>query len=126
MKKEEEKILQGAYELFYRHGVKRITMDDIAQHLGISKKTIYESYENKNELVKLLMKRELELQRKDMEGIRKKSEDSIDEIINVMNYMAQKFSLIHPHMFYDLQKYHSQSWNYFREFKEEIVQRFVE
>ena len=57
-KKEGEKILQGAYDLFYRHGVKRITMDDIASHLGISKRTIYEHYDNKDDLVKLLMKRE--------------------------------------------------------------------
>jgi TetR/AcrR family transcriptional regulator, cholesterol catabolism regulator len=126
MKKDEEKILKGAYELFYRHGVKRITMDDIASHLGISKKTIYENYDNKDELVLALMKSELEKQKKDMEAIRKRSGDPIDEIINIMSYLANKFSQINPGMFYDLQKYHSDSWKYFRDFKEGSIQAFVE
>jgi TetR/AcrR family transcriptional regulator, cholesterol catabolism regulator len=125
-KKDEEKILAGAYELFYRHGVKRITMDDIASHLGISKKTIYENYKNKGDLVMILMKRELQKQHKDMEAIRKKSENSIDEIIGIMNYLAQKFSQINPGMFYDLQKYHSDSWKHFRDFKEHSIQGFIE
>jgi AcrR family transcriptional regulator len=125
-KKDEEKILQGAYELFYRHGVKRITMDDIANHLGISKKTIYENYDNKDELVKMLMKRELEKQKKDMEAIRKGAGDSIGEIIAMMSYIAEKFSQINPGMFYDLQKYHSDSWKYFRGFKEGVIQGFIE
>jgi TetR/AcrR family transcriptional regulator, cholesterol catabolism regulator len=125
-KKDEEKILAGAYELFYRHGVKRITMDDIASHLGISKKTIYENYKNKDDLVMILMKRELQKQQKDMEAIRKRSENSIDEIINIMNYLAQKFFQINPGMFYDLQKYHTASWNFFRDFKENSIQKMVE
>jgi TetR/AcrR family transcriptional regulator, cholesterol catabolism regulator len=125
-KKDEEKILQGAYDLFYRHGVKRITMDDIANHLGISKKTIYENYDNKDEVVMALMKRELEKQHKDMQAIRKRSENSVDEIINIMSYLADKFSQINPGMFYDLQKYHSASWKYFGDFKEGSIQGFVE
>jgi AcrR family transcriptional regulator len=125
-KKDEERILRGAYELFYRHGVKRITMDDVASHLGMSKKTIYENYKNKDDMVLALMKRELQKQHKDMDAIRKKSENSIDEIIGIMNYLAEKFSQINPGMFYDLQKYHSSSWNHFRDFKENSIQKFIE
>jgi AcrR family transcriptional regulator len=120
------KILQGAYELFYRHGVKRITMDDIASHMGISKKTIYENYKNKDDVVLALIKRELEQQKKDLQLIHKKSENSISEIIGLMSYLANKFSQINPGMFYDLQRYHSDSWKYFREFKEGTVQGFIE
>src|SRR3546814_2940816 len=47
----EERILSGAEELFCRYGIKSITMDDIAGHLGISKKTIYQFYKDKKELV---------------------------------------------------------------------------
>ena len=35
------RILQAAQELFYSYGIRSITMDDIARHLAISKKTIY-------------------------------------------------------------------------------------
>ncbi len=47
-----ETILKKALELFTKHGFKSITMDDIANELGISKKTIYQHFSSKNELVK--------------------------------------------------------------------------
>lgn len=46
-----EKILTNAAELFLTYGFKSITMDDISSHLGISKKTIYQHFENKTILV---------------------------------------------------------------------------
>jgi AcrR family transcriptional regulator len=46
------KILEKASELFLTFGVKTITMDEIAEKMAISKKTIYEHYKNKTDLVK--------------------------------------------------------------------------
>ena len=46
-----QRIIDEALELFGRSGVKSITMDDLARHLGISKRTIYENFKNKEELL---------------------------------------------------------------------------
>lgn len=46
-----ETILKKAGEIFLKYGFKSVTMDDIANELGISKKTIYKFYKNKEELV---------------------------------------------------------------------------
>lgn len=46
-----EKILQKATDMFLNLGFKSVTMDDLAQEMGISKKTIYTHYENKTKLV---------------------------------------------------------------------------
>ncbi|WP_394907418.1 TetR/AcrR family transcriptional regulator [uncultured Mesonia sp.] len=46
-----DKILKTATDLFLSFGFKNVTMDEIAQNLAISKKTIYTYYTNKNELV---------------------------------------------------------------------------
>ena len=46
-----ERIIEEASELFGRSGVKSITMDDIARHLGISKRTIYEKFKDKEDLL---------------------------------------------------------------------------
>lgn len=45
------KIIEKATDMFLKHGFKSITMDDIANHMGISKKTIYKYYANKEMLV---------------------------------------------------------------------------
>ena len=50
-----EYIVEEADKLFCQYGFKSVTMDDIAKHLGISKKTIYQHFSDKNELVNLLI-----------------------------------------------------------------------
>ena len=45
------KLLRGAEELFMRYGVRSITMDEIARHLSISKKTLYQYFADKNDIV---------------------------------------------------------------------------
>ncbi len=44
-------ILNKATDLFLNYGFKSVTMDDLAQEMGISKKTIYSHFENKTKLV---------------------------------------------------------------------------
>ena len=83
--KAEQRILEAASELFFRHGIKSITMDDIASHLGMSKRTIYDSYDDKDAIVKALTHAELAGQEKELQEIRKHSENSIDEIMRAMD-----------------------------------------
>jgi AcrR family transcriptional regulator len=54
------RILEGANELFFSYGLKSITMNDIAQHLGMSKKTIYVFFKDKDEIVSAFMNDNLE------------------------------------------------------------------
>ncbi|MGL4491426.1 MAG: TetR/AcrR family transcriptional regulator, partial [Tannerellaceae bacterium] len=46
-----DRILDKAAELFFQEGVKSVTMTDVAKHLGISKRTLYEQFKDKDELV---------------------------------------------------------------------------
>jgi len=50
----QEKILKTALQLFFKFGIKHVTMDDIARELGMSKKTIYQFYKEKDDLVNFL------------------------------------------------------------------------
>jgi AcrR family transcriptional regulator len=122
----EERILEAASELFFRHGIKSITMDEIASHLGMSKRTIYDSYDDKDALVEALTHLELEGQEKELQDIRKHSENSIDEIMRAMGCVRRTFGKISQSVFYDLQKFHPAAWKYFREFKEQKMQVFIE
>ena len=101
-------------------------MDAIASHLGMSKRTIYDSYEDKHAIVKALVKQELMLQEKDLESIRKQSENSIQEIMGAMSCVGDTFGKINPTVFYDLQKFHAEAWKQFRSFKEQKMQVFIE
>ncbi len=50
-----DRIATKAHELFLRYGIRSISMDEIAAHLGISKKTIYQFYEDKDSLVEAVI-----------------------------------------------------------------------
>jgi TetR/AcrR family transcriptional regulator, cholesterol catabolism regulator len=122
----QERILQETGAMFFRHGIRTITMDDIAAKLGISKKTIYQFYSDKGELVKSFTDLQLRAQEKDMETIQNQSKDAIDEMLNLMTHLENFFNRVNPAVFYDLQKYHPQSWNAFKLFKEKCVIGFIE
>jgi AcrR family transcriptional regulator len=120
------RILKGAEELFFRYGIKSVTMDDIARHLGISKKTIYQSFGDKDEVVNTLMEYKLKEDEVEYCQISDKSHNIIEEIFLLMKHMSSVFGKINPNVFYDLQKYHSSSWERFKTFKEDCIQRMVE
>ncbi len=121
-----ERILKGAEELFFRYGIKSVTMDDIAKHLGISKKTIYLSFEDKDQVVHTLMQHKLREDEENLALVSRKSENIIEEIFLHMKHMGTMIGQVNPNAFYDLQKYHQKSWSLFTSFKENCIQRMVE
>jgi TetR/AcrR family transcriptional regulator, cholesterol catabolism regulator len=121
-----DKILQGAEELFFRYGIKSVTMDDIARHLAISKKTIYQFFEDKNEMVETLMTQSLRKDECEFKQIQADSENVIVEVFNMMKHMGNMFSKVNPNIFYDLQKYHPNAWKQFKVFKHECMAKMVE
>src|SRR3954466_12358088 len=94
-----DRVLQGAEELFFRYGIKSVTMDDIAKHLAISKKTIYQFFEDKNEMVETLMAQSLKKDECEFKQIQRESENVIVEVFNMMKHMGNMFSKVNPNIF---------------------------
>jgi TetR/AcrR family transcriptional regulator, cholesterol catabolism regulator len=121
-----ERIMKGAEELFFRFGIKSITMDDIARHLGMSKKTIYQFFADKDEVVHTMMKAQLEEDRKEFEEVSNRAANFVEEVFGHMKTMGTIIGKVNPSIFYDLQKFYPASWKLFRDFKEECICRMVE
>lgn len=116
-----KKILFAAYELFFRYGIKSVTMDDIAKHLSISKKTIYLSFQNKDEVVHTLMEQVLLKDQADFITIAKNTSNVVEEVFVMMKKMNGILNTINPNIFYDLKKYHPKTWSLFHKFRMEFV-----
>ncbi len=117
----QEKILQGAAELFFKYGIKSITMDDIAKHVAVSKKTIYQHYDNKDKIVETMLMTELNCHQDDIKEIVSRTKNVIEEFILVMQHMEELFTQMNPNVFYDLQKHHSTIWSEFQKFKQDFM-----
>ncbi len=122
----EDRIIQSATELFYRFGIRSITMDDVAKHLSMSKKTLYQHFSDKNDLVMKCCRFDLDNRACSFEAIAGEASDPVEELIKWMDYMESKFAAVNPYLFYDMQKYHPRAWNLFTEFKENHLMSMIE
>jgi len=120
-----EYIVEEADKLFCQYGFKSVTMDDIAKHLGISKKTIYQHFSDKNELVNILIEDRLNCQECLTQESAKNADNAVEEIFYSLVSMNQSLANMNPKMFYDLQKYHPQAWIFFKEFKEKALGKSI-
>lgn len=116
-----EKILIGAEELFMHNGIKSTTMDDLASHLGVSKKTIYQFFEDKDEIVFVVATRHFERHRKQMEAIANNSVNVLEELMLLTKQIRKTLSSVHSSVLFDLQKYYPKAWEHFLKFKESCM-----
>ncbi len=122
----QKKILKRSQELFFQYGIRSITMDDIAKDLGMSKKTIYQFFKDKDEIVHTLIREKCGSDLKYFEDLHKTAENVIDEMFAIMKHLGKIISEINPGLFYDLQKYHPHTWRLFQEFREQHIVKMVE
>ena len=106
----DNRILIKAENLFLRYGIKSVSMDDIARELGISKKTLYQSVENKKDLLMQVMQAHIATELEAMTTIQAVAIDAIDEMLRVTQYVLPTLRQISPTVIYDLQKYYQEIW----------------
>ena len=120
-----EKIVAGAAELFMRFGVRSVTMDEVARELGMSKKTLYQSFSNKDELVVEVSKLHIQMEREQFEEVEKSASDAIDELYRITSCLRKMMQGLNPSLLFDLQKYHPDAWQMFLNFKHDFIKTAV-
>jgi len=120
-----EKILKGSEELFMRYGVRSISMDDIARHLGISKKTLYQHFADKDELVLKVSRGHLERNITQFDSIRNEAKNPIEELAMISVCMKQNMESLNPTLLFDLQKFHPKAWSEWIAFKGKYLRESI-
>ncbi|MCW3078097.1 MAG: hypothetical protein JWO32_2706 [Bacteroidetes bacterium] len=121
-----EKILKGAEELFFKYGIKNITMDEIAKHLGMSKKTIYQYFKDKDEVVHSLILEKIEEDKCIFGKTHNESENIVVEAFAVMKNIREVMGHVNPILFYELAKFYPKTWEKFNEFKRDFIRTNLE
>ncbi len=121
----QDKILKTSLELFFKYGIKRVTMDDIARELGMSKKTIYQFYKEKDDLVSQLCKIELDKQLKEFSTLQHEAIDPLHEILLISEKIRVMLQPITPVFFLDLQKFYPKAYEQFRLFREYCTGKLI-
>ena len=111
MEEREDQIIDQSSKVFMRLGIRSVNMDDIAQHLRISKKTLYQFVKDKNDLVKRVVQHTCETHRSSINAICEKGLNAIDEQFEISRFISGQVGQMHPSIHFDLQKYHMEAWD---------------
>ena len=120
-----ETILSSVADLYLKYGVRSVSMDDLAHHQGISKKTLYQYFDDKNDLVNQVTTLLLEERMVQYATAINGSANAIDELFSISKLMRKHFTELNPALMYDLQKYHPEAWELFLKHENDVVYHLV-
>ncbi|MBA3827719.1 MAG: TetR/AcrR family transcriptional regulator [Taibaiella sp.] len=108
------KILSASIELFTQYGFKTITMDDIARRAGISKKTLYQHFANKQEIVNEAVVRHKNAACEQCNIVMQSSENAIEAMVQMLAFMDKMNKQINPMALLEMQRYYPEAYAIFR------------
>lgn len=103
-------IIHTAFSMFMKFGVRSVSMDDLAQDMGMSKKTIYSVFPSKESLISKVILRHIQNDQKEIMAIRAEAGDAIEEIWHISQHVLKFLSQIKPSLIFDLKKFYPQCW----------------
>lgn len=120
-----KEILEQSLKLFMRLGIKSLTMDDVATQLRMSKKTLYEHFTDKNDLVEQTVAAVCGFHRDTINAICERGLNAIDENDEITRFIVGQIGSMHPSVQFDLQKYHPKAWEIMEQREREDVYQCV-
>lgn len=120
-----ERIKLQATHLFMKYGIRSVSMDDIANHLGMSKKTIYQYYADKDELVDAVIEGEISHNEECCQLDQNRSENAVHELFLAMDMIVEMFRTMNASVLHDMQKYHPRAFLKFHKHKNDYLYNVI-
>lgn len=120
-----ERIIHEARTLFLKLGIRSVSMDEIATQLGISKKTLYQHFQDKDELVDLVLEGQICNMQSETRQTVESASNAIEEIFNTMDMMVKHSRNMNPVVIFDLQKYHFSSFQKFHAYQNDFLLNII-
>ena len=119
-------ILEHARNVFLARGFSKVTVDEIASQLGISKKTLYKSYPSKEELLRASLHSMMRSAGWELERIVSSDKPLVEKLATAMMTMGSYISRLRKESIIDLQRFAPTIWRELDKFRQDhIVSRLV-
>ena len=125
MKEQEEEILKGTMDLVQEVGIKGLTMDEVAKHFGISKKTLYKHVSNKTDLINKAFQSMFCNTSERVHQTILESENAIDELFKLENVLSEKMKDTLPSLLNQLKRFTPKTYEWLECNKEEMVTKLT-
>ncbi len=110
-----EKILTSSIELFSQYGFKSITMDDIARRAGISKKTLYQHFANKQEVVNETVAWYKNNTTESCMVVLSGADNAVEAMVRIIAFFDTMYKRINPMAVFEMQRFFPDAYRQFRE-----------
>ncbi len=120
-----ERIKQKAHDLMMQYGIRSVSMDDIAGALGISKKTIYQFFADKDELVEAVIAAKLQHNQICCLQDKQRAKDAVHEIFLAIEMMQEVFQEMNPALVNDLEKFHQKAYRQLLDHKYQFLYQLL-
>lgn len=118
------RILDSSRELFLRSGYVRVTADDIAASLGISKATLYRQFASKEDILKGVVRGLLNEMIARVETlIQPTGETLVDCLISLFAFLGEQLTVFGPLLVRDLKRYSPELWAEVETIRQEKIQK---
>ena len=117
----QDRILHKARELMFQTGVKHVTMDDLATQLGISKKTIYQYFKDKDALVSSVVENDLAKHALICNQSMQIADNAVHEIFLLMTVIQEMFNRMNPLALFEIEKYYPLAFDKIQKHKDDII-----
>ncbi|GHT77236.1 TetR family transcriptional regulator [Bacteroidia bacterium] len=101
-----ERIIGETLPLLLKNGIRSMTMSDIANELGISKRTLYEVFRDKTELLEACFNLHISKMDQEIEALKNSSESILDILMRVYAQQLRNMNVVDRSLIYDLRKYY--------------------
>jgi TetR/AcrR family transcriptional regulator, cholesterol catabolism regulator len=125
MQEQEQKYLLKIAELFFRTGIKSVTMDHIAHVLGISKKTLYQWVSNKNDLVLKFVEALIANDQAAVEHSIASGKNAVEVLLNIRTFFEQDLAQLKSNILFDIQHYHPDAYELLKNHQNSFVKTTV-
>lgn len=116
-----QEIITKAKYMFGEYSIHSVSMDDISREVSISKKTLYQHYNNKSELLEAIFNFEIDRVGKEAQQIKEQSRNAIDALLIVSKIMGQHSIKTKPTVAFDMKKYYPELYKRFLKKKRELT-----
>ncbi len=120
-----DRIVQGSLRQFMQYGFRNVSMDDIASNLGMSKKTLYQHFTEKEELVAAALEFDIENNQKDCVRCINTSNNAIAEVYDIIRVVAEQLRDMNPMVLFEMQKFHPKAFKRFQQHKDEFILKMI-
>ena len=121
-----EFLLQHAMEIFMRLGIRSVNMADLASEIGVSKKTLYLHFKDKNDLSQRCMNAHCDQMEQVISEAENRQGNAIDSELAIIDFVHAVITKMHPSMLHDLRKYHPIAFDTINKREDEIIMGAVE